>query len=151
MCKLGAEQLTQQDSAITATLALHELFYVKGELLEKVNSFQYLGRILAQDNDDVQAVRNQIKKARETWARVGQILTADNTPPKVSTKFYKVVVQSVLQYGRKTLNLSTTALAWLEGFHICTAYQMAENTSQRRERITGGPTRSLLTSCRSAA
>jgi hypothetical protein len=116
--KLGAEQRTQQDSAITAALALGKLFYVEGELLEKMVFFQYLRRNLAQDNDSLQAVRNQVKKARGIWARVGQILMAEKTPPLVSAKFYKAVVQSVLLYGSKKWNLSTTALAHLEGFHI---------------------------------
>ncbi len=66
--------------------------------MEKVDSFRYLGRTLAQDNDDVRAVRQQIKKARAIWARVGQVLTAENTPPKVSDKIYKAVMQSVLLY-----------------------------------------------------
>jgi hypothetical protein len=39
---LGAEQQTQQDSALTAALALRKLFNVEGELLEKVDSFWYL-------------------------------------------------------------------------------------------------------------
>ncbi len=52
----------------------------------------------------------------------------ENTPPKVSAKFYKAVVQSVLLflYGSKTWNLTITALAQHEGIYICTAYQMAE-------------------------
>ncbi len=91
-----------------------------------VDSFWYLRRILAQDDDDIRAIRQQIKKAHGIWARVGQVLTADNTPPKVSAKFYKAVVKSFLLYGSKTWNLMTTALAWLEGFHIHAAYQMAE-------------------------
>jgi hypothetical protein len=62
-------------------LALRQLFYVKGELLEKVDLFRYLRQILAQDNDDVWAVRSQIKKARGKQARVGQILTTQNTLP----------------------------------------------------------------------
>ena len=62
----------------------------------------------------------------EIWARVGQVLTAENTPPKVSAKFYKAIVQSVLLYGSKTWNLMTTALAWLKGFHIRAVYWMAE-------------------------
>jgi hypothetical protein len=126
VCLLGAEQQTQQDLAVLATMALRKLFHVEGEVLEKVDFFQYLRRILAQDNDDVRAVRQQIKKAREIWARVGQVLTAENTPPKVSAKFYKAIVQSVLLYGSKTWNLTTTTLAQLEGFHIRSAYQMAE-------------------------
>ncbi len=91
-----------------------------------VNSFGYLGRILAQDNDDVWAVVNQMKKARGIWARVGQVLTAENIQPKVGAKFYKAVEQSVLLYGSETWNLTTTALTRLEGFHIHAAYRMAE-------------------------
>jgi hypothetical protein len=60
------------------------------------------------------------------------VLTADNTPPEVSAKFYKVVVQSVLLYGSETWNLSTTALAWLEGFQIHAAYLMAEKHKPKK-------------------
>jgi hypothetical protein len=63
VCMLRAERWTQWDLAVTPGLALRKLFYVKGELLEKVDSFQYLGQILAQDGKDVRAVRSQIKKA----------------------------------------------------------------------------------------
>jgi hypothetical protein len=105
VCLLGMEQQTQQDLAVMPALALRKLFHVERELLEKVALFRYLGRILAQKNDDVRAVRQKIKKARGIWARVGQVLTKDNTWPKVSTKFYKAVVQSVLLYGSKTWNL----------------------------------------------
>jgi hypothetical protein len=60
------------------------------------------------------------------------MLTADNTPTKVSAKFYKAVVQSVLLYSSKTWNLTTTALAWLEGFHVCAAYRMAEKHKPKK-------------------
>ncbi len=56
----------------------------------------------------------------------------NNTPPEVSTKFYKAVVQSVLLYGSEMWNLSTTALEQLEGFHICTAYCMAEKHKPKK-------------------
>jgi hypothetical protein len=100
----GVERRTQRDSAITSALALRQLFYVEREVLERVESFRYLGRILAQDDDDVRAVRSQIKKAQGIWSRVGQVLQKDNTPPKVSAKFYKAVVQSVLLYGIEMWN-----------------------------------------------
>jgi hypothetical protein len=128
----GAEQRTQRDSAVSAALALRKLFHVEGGVLEKVDLFRYLGRVLAQDDDDVRAVRQQIKKTRGIWARVGQVLTADNTPPKTSAKFYKAVVQSVLLYGSKTWNLTTTSLARLEGFHIRPAYRMAEKHKPKK-------------------
>jgi hypothetical protein len=137
VCQTGAERRTQRDSAITSALALQQLFYVEGEVLERVESFRYLGRILAQDDDDVRAVRSQIQKARGIWARVGQVLQADNTPPKVSAKFYKAVVQSVLLYGSKSWNLSTTALARLEGFHVKAAYRMCVGLPGHQQRAQG--------------
>jgi hypothetical protein len=134
VCLLSVERRTQWDLAVLAALALRKLFHVEGDMLEKVDLFQYLGWILAQDDDDIWAVRSQIKKAWGIWARVGQVLKADNTLPKISAKFYKAVVQSVLLYGSETWNLTTTALAQLKGFHICAAYQMAE-----KHKPTKGP------------
>jgi hypothetical protein len=51
---------------------------------------------------------------------------------KVSAKFYKAVVHSVILYGSKTWNLLTTTLAQLEGFHICAAYRMAEKHKPKK-------------------
>jgi hypothetical protein len=77
-------------------------------------------------NNDIQAVQSQLCKARETWARVGQVLRKENAPPQVSAKFYKAIVQSVLLYGSETWVLSPAALARLEGFHLRAAYRMAK-------------------------
>ncbi len=60
------------------------------------------------------------------------MLTADNTPSKVSTKFYKAVVQSAVLYGSKAWKLLTTALARLKGFHICAAYRMAKKHKPKK-------------------
>jgi hypothetical protein len=46
VCLLGAEQQTQRDLTILLALALRKLFNVEGEVLEKVDLFRYLGRIL---------------------------------------------------------------------------------------------------------
>jgi hypothetical protein len=42
VCQTGVERRTQRDSAITSALVLRQLFYVEGEVLEKVESFRYL-------------------------------------------------------------------------------------------------------------
>ena len=99
---------------------------VHGDVLEQVKVFKDLGRLLAQDDNDIQAVRQQICKARGIWARAGQVLRGENVAPCVPAKFYKAVVQSVLLYRSETWNLSQTVLAQLEGFHICAAYGMAQ-------------------------
>jgi hypothetical protein len=82
--------------------------------------------MMAQDNNDAQAVRHQLRKARGTWARIGQVLRSKNATPWVAAKFYKAVVQAVLLYGNKTWNLTKAVLARLEGFHVQAAYRMAQ-------------------------
>jgi hypothetical protein len=81
---------------------------------------------MAQDDNVVHAVRHQLRKARGTWARVGQVLRSKNATPPVAAKFYKAVVQAVLLYGSKTWNLTKAVLARLEGFHVRAAYRMVE-------------------------
>ena len=103
-----------------------------GDVLEQVKVFKYLGFLLAQDNDNIQAVRQQIHKARGIWARVSQVLRGENATPRVADKLYKAVVQSVLLYGSKTWNLTQTVLARLEGFHIRAAYGMARKHKPRK-------------------
>jgi hypothetical protein len=117
---------------VRSALALRQQFTVHGDVLEGVEVFRYLGRMLLQDDDDIQAVRSQLCKTRGTWARVGQVLRRENVPPRVSAKFYKAIVQSVLLYGSETWVLSPAVLARLEGFHIHAAYRMAKKHVPRR-------------------
>ncbi len=95
-------------------------------MLEKVEVYRYLGCLLLQDNNDVQAVQSQLCKARGTWARVGQVLHRENTLPRTSAKLYQAIVQSGLLYGNKTWVLSKAVVARLEGFHIRMAYRMVK-------------------------
>jgi hypothetical protein len=131
-CSIGVERLTQPKAAIDSAIALRCNVKVHGEVLEKVEVFKYLGHLLAQDDDNVQAVRLQIRKAWGVWARVSQVLRAENTAPRVAAKFYKAVVQSVLLYGSKRWNLSRAVLAQLEGFHVRAAYKMARKNKPRK-------------------
>ncbi len=104
--------------AVASALALRCQFTVHGDALEKVEVVKYLGRMMAQDNNDIQAMRHQLCKARGTWTRIGQVLRSKNVTPWVEAKFYKAVVQAVLLYGSKTWNLTKAVLARLEGFHV---------------------------------
>jgi hypothetical protein len=99
---------------------------VHGEALKKVEVFKYLGRMMAQDDNNVQAMQHQLHKAQGTWARIGQVLRSENPTPRVAAKFYKAVVQAVLLYGSETWNLTKAVLARLEGFHVRAAYHMAQ-------------------------
>ena len=63
---MGVEQKKQREAAVTSALALWQQFSVHGEALERVEVFKYLGRLLAQDDYDIQAIRAQLRKARTT-------------------------------------------------------------------------------------
>jgi hypothetical protein len=115
---MGMARQQQQEGAVASALALCCQFTVHGEALEKVETSKYLSRMMAQDDNDVQAMRHQLRKAWVTWARVGQVLRSQNATPQVAAKFYMAVVQVILLYGSKTWNLMKAVLAWLEGFHV---------------------------------
>jgi len=84
-CMLGMARHHQRDMAVQSALALRQQFTVHGDVLERVKVFRYLVCLLSQDDDDIQAVRGQLCKARGMWARVGQVLRKENVPPRVST------------------------------------------------------------------
>ena len=112
--------------AVRSALTLRQQFSINDRVLERVDVFKYLGRLLSQDDDDVQAVCAQIRKACTAWARVSKVLQAQNAPSRISAKFYKAVVQLLLLYSSETWVISKSVLARLEGFHIRAAYKMAK-------------------------
>jgi hypothetical protein len=90
-----------------------------------VEVFKYLGRLLAYNNNDAQAVRGNLKKARAVWLRLSCTIRSENESPYACGIFYKATVQSILLFGSETWNLSPLGLKLLEGFHIKAAWRMA--------------------------
>jgi hypothetical protein len=121
-CQVGVKQNQQWEAAVTLTLALHQQFSVAREFLKRVEVFKYLGHLLTQNNDNIQAIHAQLWKACATWARVSQVLCNKNVSPHITATFHKAV----------TRVLSRTALAHLEGFHICATYRMAKMHKPKR-------------------
>ena len=105
-CQVGVECWKQREMAISSALALRQQFTVHGDVLEQVEVFKYLGWMMAQDDDDIQAVCSQLWKARASWARVGQVLHSENVMPFVAAQFYQAIVQAILLYGSETLVLT---------------------------------------------
>ncbi len=65
-CQLGVERKHQWETVVTSALALRQQFSVHGDVLERVEVFKYLGRLLSQDDNDIQAICTQMRKARAT-------------------------------------------------------------------------------------
>ena len=117
-CQVGVEHRKQQDTAILSALTLRQQFMVCGDVLERVEVLKYLGLMMAQDDDVIQAIRVQLRKARATWARAGQVLWSKNALSFIAVWFYQAIVQAILLYGSETWVISRTALARVKGFHI---------------------------------
>ena len=85
------------------------------------------------DDNDMQAVRSNLKKARKSWRMLSRLLREENAEPRVCGMFYKAVVQSILLYGSETWAMTASARKCLEGFHIRSAYRMAREHKPSRE------------------
>jgi hypothetical protein len=131
-CRIGVEWKHQQETAVSSALALHQQFSVHGNMLEWVEVYKYLGCLLVQDDDDIQAIHAQMRKAQATWARVGQVLRSKNASPFVAAKFYQGIIRAILLYGSESWVISRTAMARLEGLHIHAAYRMAKEHKPKR-------------------
>jgi hypothetical protein len=55
-CQTRVERKLQRESAVCLALALHCQFLVHRDVLESVEVFKYLDCLLAQDNNDAQAI-----------------------------------------------------------------------------------------------
>ncbi len=67
-CQVEVEQKTQREAAVTSALVLWKQFSVNREALKWVKVFKYFGRLLAKDDDNIQAIRAQLWKAHATLA-----------------------------------------------------------------------------------
>jgi hypothetical protein len=133
------ERKQQWETVVASALALWQQFLVRGNVLERVGVFKYLGHLMSQDDDDIQAICAQVRKARSSWARIGQVLRSKNVSPFVTARFYQAIIQAILLYGSKLWVISWTAMARLEGFHICATYRMAKKNRPKR-----GPNREWI-------
>ncbi len=122
LCQEGWDKKKQHEAAEAAWIALITTFTAYGEDLERVEVFKYLGRLLAYDDNDSQAMRSNLKKACKSWAQVSCVLRAENPSPKVCGVIYKATVQAVLLFGSETWKMSPKNL---EGFHIKAVCHMA--------------------------
>ena len=66
-CHRMAERRVQREAAVVAAKSLDVSFTAYGEELQRVEVFKYLGRLMAQDDNDMQAVRSNLRKARKCW------------------------------------------------------------------------------------
>ena len=97
-----------------------------------VSEFKYLGRVLANNDDDWPAIRANIQKARKRWSQVSQILVREGADSGTMAYFYKAIVQAVLLYGAESWVLTERTWKAVNSFHNrCARYIAGEHIRQR--------------------
>jgi hypothetical protein len=132
LCQRGWERKRQHAAALRSQEALGRSFTAYGEELERVEVFKYLGRLIAYDDANTQAMRLNLRKARGCWAWISHVLRAENANARMRGMFYTATVQAVLLYGSETWSLSPTSIKQLEGFHICASWQMTSMSPEKK-------------------
>ena len=60
---MGAERIQWREAVVKLALVLLQQFSIHGDVLERVDIFKNLEQLLAQDDDDIKAIRAQLQKA----------------------------------------------------------------------------------------
>ena len=132
-CKRGAERLRRLNQTERSRQVVRNVsFSVDGEAIERETQFKYLGRILEEKDDDNYAIDRQLSRAKAKWARVGKLLSATTTNPRVRGYFYKAILQAVLLYGSESRVISKSKLKQLCSFHHRVARYITGRHIRRR-------------------
>ena len=95
---------TQQPSLSTplpATKTHHLLVY--GQRIPKVHQFRYLGRILADDDDDSPAIADRLKQASHTfWSLHRRFLSKKHVSTKTKLAVINSIIMAKVVYGADT-------------------------------------------------
>jgi hypothetical protein len=82
-CKRGQELKSRREAKRDAHEVQDIRFTVGDNGLENVDRFCYLGRPMMNNDDDMGAIRHNIKKARKKWQMLAQILAREGARPKI--------------------------------------------------------------------
>ena len=111
-------------------------FRAYGKPLDTVTSFKYLGRVITAGDDNWPVVTSNLIKAQKSWTRMTRILGWEGEDPRISSLFFKVVVQAVLLFGLETWVMNPCMERALGSFQHRVAQRT--NESQPRRRREGG-------------
>ena len=101
------------------------------ESVNRYDSFNYLGQLLYQLDDNFPAVLKNIRKARKVWGRLGKLLRCEGADIIVSEKFYRAVVQAVLLVGAETWFMTVAMSQKLKGVHVGFLRQVTGKKTRR--------------------
>ena len=97
--------------------------------VETTDALPYLGRTIAFNNSVYAALYCNMSKAQRRWRLVERVLVTAGATVRSRETMYKVVVQTVLLYGRDSWVGTDVMIKVLEGFHHRVAWQITGMTT----------------------
>ena len=112
---------------------------INGIVLENVNSFQYLGRVITNSNNDTKAVEKLISKGWDACNKVKTVLKDRKTPMSTKIKTSETNILPCIMYGAETITWRKDLLRKMD---VCKKNIMRICTNKRK--IGGIPIDTLL-------
>ena len=91
---------------------------IRGECLEKVDNFKYLGSIISSDGGIDKEISNRIAKAAAAFHQLAIIWHNKHINIFNKSQFYKSIVLPILLYGAESWTTLSSHLQKLETFHM---------------------------------
>ena len=101
--------------------------------ISNVNVFKYLGHWLSKDDNDLTAVRANIKKAHAQWSKFSRILSREGAKLKTMGIFYRTIVQAVLLFDSETWVLTQRQEGLVRSFHNQCARSITRRWNYEKE------------------
>ena len=76
--------------------------FYEERILERVNTFKYLGATLVENGDLDTEMTHRIQSGWKNWKRISGILCDRRISLRVKGKVYKTVVRPAMMYGDET-------------------------------------------------
>lgn len=115
-CRSGQMMLRYRTEWSTHQTERTQPLVLMGQTIERVDEFNYLGRLMRDDNVDWAAAETNIRRARARWGRIRNILVRNGANRAIMVRFYRELVPSILLYGAETWTITVKMVRRLEGF-----------------------------------
>ena len=86
------------------------------DILEVVTSFEYLGRVLSNNADDMKALKNRISKGWQAFGKVKSVLTNKHMPMATKRKTYETYILPCVMYATETFIWRSELLQKIQKF-----------------------------------
>lgn len=116
-CALKQERHNQRQIYKLNVANTSKSYKLFGQVIERVHSFKYLGRMLHESNSDEHAVLLNLSRAKRRWGMIRNVLTKSRTEQNSMAYYYISIVLTVLLYGSETWTLTVSLVDILEAFH----------------------------------